>query len=93
MIMAVKSFVQWWFKKGEYINMKYEIEYEETIKRINSVTIEVEDEDEGEDIADELYEKARDFFHPDDIFAALTDMGVKVVETCKGAEECEYEIQ
>ena len=41
--------------------MKYEIEYEETIKRINSVTIEVEDEDGGEDIADELYEKARDF--------------------------------
>ena len=79
--------------KGEYTYMKYEIEYEETIKRINSVTIEVEDEDEGEDIADELYDKARDFNHPDDIFAALTDMGVKVVETCKGAEECEYEIQ
>ena len=73
--------------------MKYQIEYEETIKRTNSVTIEVEDEDEGEDIADELYDKARDFFHPDDIFAALNDMGVKVVEICKCAEECEYEIQ
>lgn len=73
--------------------MKYEIEYEETIKRINSVTIEVEDEGEGEDIADELYDKARDFNHPDDIFVALNNMGVKVVETCEGAEECEYEIQ
>lgn len=73
--------------------MKYEIEYEETIKRINSVTIEVNDEDEGEDIADKLYEKARDFNHSDDIFAALNDMGVKVVETCEGAEDCEYEIQ
>ena len=73
--------------------MKYEIEYEETIKRINSVTIEVEDEDEGEDIADELYDKARGFNHPDDIFAALNNMGVKVVETCEGAEDCEYEIQ
>ena len=73
--------------------MKYEIEYEETIKRINSVTIEVEDEDEGEDIADELYDKARDFNHPDDIFVALNNMGVKVVETCEGAEDCEYEIQ
>ena len=73
--------------------MKYEIEYEETIRRINSVTIEVEDEDEGEDIADELYDKARDFNHPDDIFVSLSDMGVKVVETCEGAEECEYEIQ
>lgn len=73
--------------------MKYEIEYEETIKRINSVTIEVEDEDEGEDIADELYDRAIDFNHPGDIFAALSDMGVKVVETCEGAEDCEYEIQ
>ena len=73
--------------------MKYEIEYEETIKRVNSVTIEVEDEGEGEDIADELYDKARDFNHPDDIFVALNNMGVKVVETCEGAEECEYEIQ
>lgn len=73
--------------------MKYEIEYEETIKRINSVTIEVEDEDKGEEIADELYDKARDFNHPDDIFEALNDMGVKVVETCDGAEDCEYEIQ
>ena len=73
--------------------MKYEIEYEETIRRINSVTIEVKDEDEGEDIADELYDKARNFNHPDDIFASLGDMGVKVVETCEGAEECEYEIQ
>ena len=73
--------------------MKYEIEYEETIKRMNSVTIEVEDEDEGEDIADELYDKARYFNHPDDIFVALNDMGVKVVETCEGAEDCEYEIQ
>ena len=73
--------------------MKYEIEYEETIKRINSVTIEVEDEGEGEDIADELYDKARDFNHPDDIFVALNNMGVKVVETCEGDEDCEYEIQ
>ena len=73
--------------------MKYEIEYEEIIRRINSVTIEVKDEDEGEDIADELYDKARNFNHPDDIFASLDDMGVKVVETCEGAEECEYEIQ
>lgn len=73
--------------------MKYEIEYEETIKRINSVTIEVEDEDEGEDIAAELYCEARGFNHPDDIFVALDNMGVKVVETCEGAEDCEYEIQ
>ena len=73
--------------------MKYTIEYEDTVKRINSVTIEVEDEDEGEDIADELYDKARDFYHPDDIFVALSDMRVEVVETCEGAEDVSYEIQ
>ena len=73
--------------------MKYEIEYEETIKRINSVTIEVKDKDEGEDVADELYDKARNFNHPDDIFVVLNNMGVKVVETCEGDEDCEYEIQ
>lgn len=73
--------------------MEYVIEYEEVVKRINSVTIEVEDEDEGEEIADELYDKARDFYHPDDIFYALDDMGVKVLETCEGAEDCTYEIQ
>lgn len=74
--------------------MKYEIKYEEVIRRINSVTIEVEDEDEGEEIADELYDKARSFYHPDDIFDALYNMGVKkILETCKGAEDCTYEIQ
>ena len=72
--------------------MKYTIEYEEIVKRINEVTIDVDDEDEGEEIADELAEKARDFDHPDDIFDALDDMGVKVLETCEGAEDCEYEI-
>lgn len=73
--------------------MKYEIEYEEIVRRINSVTIEVEDEDEGDEIAEELYDKARSFYHPDDIFAALDDMGIEVVETCEGAEDCTYEIQ
>lgn len=72
--------------------MKYQIEYEETIKRINSITIEVEDEDEGESIADELYYKRSYFMHPDAIVEALDDMGVKIVEVCLGAENCEYEI-
>ncbi len=72
--------------------MKYKIEYEEIVKRINNVTIEVDDEEEGEEIADELAEGARDFYHPDDIFYALDDMGVKVLETCEGAEDCKYEI-
>ena len=72
--------------------MKYEIEYLETIKRYNTVTIDVENKEEGEKIADELYEKANKYDHPDDIFDDLSDMGAKVIERCEGAEECEYEI-
>ena len=72
--------------------MKYIIDYEEVIQKINSVTIEVEDEFEGDEIADKLEDNARNFKHPDDIFDALRDMGVEVIETCEGAEDCEYDI-
>ena len=73
--------------------MKYVIEYEETVRRINSVTIEVCDEYQGEEIADQLYNKQGNFDHPDCIFDELHSMGVKILETCEGAEGCEYEIQ
>lgn len=73
--------------------MKYTIEYKETVRRINSVTIEVNNENDGEEIADKLYNKAKEFDHPDCIFEELHDMDIKIRETCKGAETCEYEIQ
>lgn len=73
--------------------MKYEIEYTETVKRCNTIAIEVESEEQGEEIADELYEKARNYNHPDDIFCDLSEMGVKILERCEGAEDCEYEIE
>lgn len=72
--------------------MRYTIEYEEIIRKDNSITIEVDDEDEGEEIVDELAKKVSEFYHPDDIFDALYDMGVEVIQTCEGAEDCEYEI-
>lgn len=70
--------------------MKYEFEYSELIEKVNSITIEVEDE--AEEILDELCQKAPMFWHPDDIFDALRKLGVKVVEVCEGSEECHYEI-
>lgn len=73
--------------------MKFTIDYEERITRINSITIEVENEEEGVDIGESLYGMADDWNHPDDIFAALGEMGKKVVERCEGAESAEYEIQ
>lgn len=73
--------------------MKYVIEYEEKVKRINSITIEVSDENQGAEIANKLYEEQENFDHPDCIFEELHSMGVKILETCEGAEDCEYEIQ
>lgn len=73
--------------------MIYTIKYEEIVRRINSVTIGVENENDGEEIADKLYDRVKEFDHPDCIFEELHDMGIKIIETCKGAETCEYEIQ
>ena len=73
--------------------MKFTIDYEERVSRVNSVTIEVENEEEGESIADRLCDVAYYWVHPDDIFSALGEMGKKVVERCDGAETAEYEIQ
>lgn len=73
--------------------MKYEIEYEEIIRRMNSVIIKVDNEDEGDEIADELYRRSHEFDNPDCIFDVINDLGVEVIETCEGDEECKYEIQ
>lgn len=73
--------------------MKYVIEYEEKVRRINSITIEVNNEDQGEKIADKLYEEQENFDHPDCIFEELHSMGIKILGTLEGAESCEYEIQ
>jgi len=73
--------------------MKYTIEYEEIVRRINSIIIDVDNEEEGEKVADVLYDKASEYDHPDCIFDDLKDMGIQVIETCEGTEECEYEIQ
>lgn len=73
--------------------MKYTIDYGEVIRKNNSITIEVNDEEEGEWILNELAERAEDFEKPDDIFASLRDMGVTVVETREGTEEYECDVQ
>lgn len=77
---------------GMEVIMEYVIEYEETIRKTNSVAIEVGCMDEAEEIATKLAEKAGGFRHPDDILCALSAMGVDVLGVCKGVEDCEYEI-
>lgn len=72
--------------------MQYIIEYEETIKKVNSITIEVESEEKGDEIAEELAGKEGWYDHPDDIIFELDKLGVKIVERCEGAEKCSHEI-
>ena len=72
--------------------MQYTFEYEERISKINEITIDVVDEDEAEEILDSLEDKMYRFDHPDDILLELEDMGVRVLEYCEGAENCEYEL-
>lgn len=72
--------------------MKYVIEVEEVIKRINSYTIEVEDEEEAEELLDNIENDINSAFHPDDVSYAICDAGYEIVEYCEGAEDCEYEL-
>lgn len=72
--------------------MQYVLEYEECVRKTNSITIEVESEEKGEEIANELYGKAMGFRHPDDIKMALLGNGIKIIGTCEGTEDCSYEI-
>lgn len=72
--------------------MKYEIEYEEKITRINSVTVEVEDECEGKYFSAELERCSHARNHPDDIFDSLEDLDAKIVGRFRGVEDVEYEI-
>lgn len=72
--------------------MKYTIRYQETVKRVNRITIEVENENKGEKIADALYDKVPKCNSPQDILIGLHEIGIKVTEVCEGAEDVKYEI-
>lgn len=76
------------FKGVRYID----VAYEEVITRRNLITIEVENEDQGELIENKIIENQTDYDHPDCIFEDLHSMNVEVAEVCQGAKECEYEI-
>lgn len=66
------------------------VDYEESITRINSITIEVNDDFDEARMTDNLYDEFRGYSHPDDVERGLSAYG-KIVDTCEGAEECSYE--
>ena len=72
--------------------MRYIIEVEETIRRINTYTINVDDEDEAEDLLDRIESRINRSEHPDEIAEIINNAGYKVIDYCEGAEDCEYEL-
>lgn len=69
-----------------------EISYEETVQRINTVTISVPDDTNMENMVENIYNQLNNASHPDDVMAAVAKYGT-IIATCTGAEECEYELQ
>jgi hypothetical protein len=72
--------------------MKYKIEIKEIVSKYNVYTIEVENEEEGEEIAEALEQYVEDASHPDDIPHAFAVVGANLVEIVEGAEDAEYEM-
>ena len=59
--------------------MEYKIEYEETVKRVKEITIEVDNEEEGKEIADALWDESDMYEKPKDIKTALEMMDIKIL--------------
>lgn len=73
--------------------MRFEIEVKETVEKINTYVIKVEDEEEGEAIAHCLEDDVDDAQHPDEIIRAFKMQGVNLLEIIEGAEEVRYEVE
>ena len=72
--------------------MQYEIRVEETVTRLNSYTVEVESEEEGDTLINCIADDVEDANHPDDIPCIIEEAGYEITKIAKGAEEESYEI-
>ena len=72
--------------------MEYKIEYEETVKRVKEITIEVNNEEEGKEIADTLWDESDMYEKPKDIEVTLGMMGVKILEKNEKLERYKCEV-
>lgn len=72
--------------------MKFEIEIEERIIRRNTYTVEVEDEDEGDILLNQIDDEVNDATHSDDITSIISRAGYEIKEISIGAENPEYEV-
>jgi len=72
--------------------MEFEINVIERITRVNTFTVEVENEDEGEALLNWIEDDINDAEHPDDVIAAIRSQGYTIIEQIEGAEDVEYEL-
>lgn len=72
--------------------MKYRIEVEETIKRINGYVIEVNNEEEAEELLSDIESRINRSSCSDDIEEIIEDAGYEVIEYYEGAEDYECEL-
>lgn len=72
--------------------MRFNIDIEETIRRINTYTVEVLSDEEGNRLLEKIESGIRNAVHPDDVSLVIQDAGYKVQEITEGVEECEYEL-
>jgi hypothetical protein len=72
--------------------MKYRIEVEEIIKRINGYVIEVNNEEEAEELLSDIESRINRSSCSDDIEEIIEDAGYEVIEYYEGAEDYECEL-
>lgn len=72
--------------------MKYVFDVGEVIAKVNSYTIEVENEEEAEELLDSIAMDIDSCSNPDEIFEIISEAGYEVIEYCEGSENREYEL-
>lgn len=73
--------------------MEFEIRVIERITKVNTFTVEVQNEDEGEALLNWIDDDINDAEHPDDVVAAIRSQGYSIIEQIEGTEDVEYELE
>lgn len=73
--------------------MEFEIRVIERITKVNTFTVEVQNEDEGEALLNWIDDDINDVEHPDDVVAAIRSQGYSIIEQIEGTEDVEYELE
>ena len=72
--------------------MRFEIEVNETVSKINTYIVEVDSEEEGESLLNMIEDDIDDVTHPDDISYVIQNAGYEIVKKIEGVEDFEAEL-